>query len=163
MKVKQLVIVLIFIALAACSPKSDQESGEKRTASADSVYGAKIDDKGAITMPELLKQMEGKSMLENVKVTATITEVCQEMGCWMHVDRGDSSTMFVKMKDHEFFVPKDAAGRTAIFSGTAKLDTISVEELRHYAEDAKKPQEEIDKITQPKFEVNFIAAGVIIK
>jgi hypothetical protein len=161
---KIFIALLAATLLASCNNSAKEQTDEKAlTAQKDSVYGEKIDYKGAITIAELTRQMEGKATLENVKVTAKISEVCQEMGCWMNVDKGDGTTMFVKMKDHEFFLPKDAAGRTAIFSGTAKMDTITVEEQRHYAEDAKKPQAEIEKITEPKFEMSFNAAGVIIR
>jgi hypothetical protein len=47
--------------------------------------------------------------------------------------------------------------------GTASINVTSVEELRHYAEDAKKSKEEIEKITEPKSELVFEADGVIIK
>ncbi|MEO8147204.1 MAG: DUF4920 domain-containing protein [Bacteroidia bacterium] len=162
---KKIFIALAVTAtLASCNIAKKVNAAEANaTAQKDSAYGEKIDDKGAITIAELTKQMEGKTELENVKVTAKISEVCQEMGCWMNVDKGDGTTMFVKMKDHEFFLPKDAAGRTAIFSGIAKMDTITVEEQRHYAEDAKKSEAEIAKITEPKFELSFNAAGVIIR
>ena len=42
------------------------------------------------------------------------------------------------------------------------MKTVSVKELRHYAEDAKKSQSEIDAISQPKKEVNLLAKGIIV-
>lgn len=159
---KPLFFAILIIAFSSCTNNKTGTVSDALPAK-DSVYGEKIDDKGAITMTELAEKMHGKSTLENVKVTAKISDVCQEMGCWMNVDKGDGSVMFVKMKDHEFFVPMNAAGKTAIMSGMAKMDTISVEEQRHYAEDAKKPKEEIEKITEPKYELTFDAAGVIIR
>ena len=59
----------------------------------------------------------------------------------MNKDRGDETVMIFKMKDHEIFLPKNAAGKTAIVYGNA----------------------EIEKITSAKYEVEFIVAGVIIK
>ena len=41
-------------------------------------------------------------------------------------------------------------------------DVTSVAELKHYAEDANKPKEEIEKITQPEKKPAFEAEGVII-
>ena len=38
----------------------------------------------------------------------------------------------------------------------------SVEELKHYAEDAKKSQDEIDAITEPKTEIRFMASGMVV-
>jgi hypothetical protein len=46
--------------------------------------------------------------------------------------------------------------------GIAKKDTISVDLLRHYAEDANKSIQEIEKITQPEYKISFLANGVII-
>jgi hypothetical protein len=40
--------------------------------------------------------------------------------------------------------------------------TISVDLLRHYAEDANKSIEEIEKINEPEYKISFLADGVII-
>jgi hypothetical protein len=42
------------------------------------------------------------------------------------------------------------------------MKTVSVKELRHFAEDAKKSKAEIDAITQPKTEVNILAKGIVV-
>ena len=42
----------------------------------------------------------------------------------------------------------------------AKIKEVSVDELKHYAEDAKKSQEEIDAIKEPKKELRFTASGI---
>jgi recombinational DNA repair ATPase RecF len=81
----------------------------------------------------------------------------------MQLDLGNGQKMRVKFKDYAFFVPKNAAGKTAIIEGVAFKETIDVATLRHYAEDAGKSKEEIAKITQPREEINFEAKGVIIK
>ncbi|HJV20168.1 MAG TPA: hypothetical protein VJ552_09855 [Sediminibacterium sp.] len=38
--------------------------------------------------------------------------------------------------------------------------TTSVDELKHYAADAKKSKAEIDAITQPKKEIRLVAKGI---
>jgi hypothetical protein len=43
------------------------------------------------------------------------------------------------------------------------LETLSVEQLRHYAEDAGKSQEEINKIKDPQVSLTFLADGVYIE
>ena len=48
-------------------------------------------------------------------------------------------------------------------SGKISKDTISVERLRHYAEDAKKTKSEILEINKPKYVLNMIADGVAIR
>lgn len=160
---RTLCFVMLINSFISCTGNKTGTTETGNSSSNDSVFGKKIDDKGAITMAELTEKMQGKSELRDVKVTAKITEVCQEMGCWMNVEKEDGSVMFVKMKDHEFFLPKDTAGKTVIMSGVAMMNTTSVEDLRHIAEDAKKSKEEIEKITEPKFELTFDADGVIIR
>ncbi|MBL9075881.1 MAG: DUF4920 domain-containing protein, partial [Planctomycetes bacterium] len=70
-----------------------------------------------------------------VRLEAPITAVCQTKGCWMHLGAQQPPVM-VKFKDYAFFVPKDASGRTAIVEGTMKMKQETVEETRHYLEDA---------------------------
>ena len=76
----------------------------------------------------------------------------------------DTDTVFVKFKDYGFFVPKTGIeGKQILMSGKIFRDTISVERLRHYAEDAKQTKEEIDLISEPEFKINMIAEGVAIR
>tara|TARA_Y100000766_G_C18765942_1_gene535916 strand:+ start:88 stop:537 length:450 start_codon:yes stop_codon:yes gene_type:complete len=97
------------------------------------------------------------------KVEGEIIDVCPKKGCWMNVKVADD-TLFVKFKDYGFFVPTDGIrGKKVYMSGEIFKDTISVARLRHYAEDAKKPESEILSITEPEFMINMIADGVAIK
>ena len=76
----------------------------------------------------------------------------------------DTDTIFVKFKDYGFFVPKSGIeGKQVLMSGKIFKDTISVERLRHYAEDAKKSIDEIETINTPEYKINMIAAGVAIR
>jgi hypothetical protein len=81
----------------------------------------------------------------------------------MKVDKGNGETMMVTFKDYGFFVPFESAGKTAIMKGFAYYDTVSVEMLRHYAEDAGKSKEEIEAITEPEYDIAFEASGVVLK
>jgi hypothetical protein len=42
-------------------------------------------------------------------------------------------------------------------------DTLSVEMLRHYAEDGGATPEEIEEITEPEYSLSFVADGVVIR
>ena len=96
-------------------------------------------------------------------ISGEIIDVCPKKGCWMNV-KVDSDTVFVKFKDYGFFVPKTGIkGKTILMSGKIFRDTITVERLRHYAEDAKKPKEEIELITTPEYKINMIANAVAIR
>jgi len=80
----------------------------------------------------------------------------------MRVKDGDDE-MFVRFQDYAFFVPRNAAGHNVVMHGTAQLQTTSVEELRHYAQDAGKSPEEIAAITEPETRVTFFADSVYIE
>ena len=69
----------------------------------------------------------------------------------------------VKFKDYGFFMPKNIAGKEVIIDGKAYVSELSVEEQRHYAEDAGKSEEEIAAITEPKRTYSFEANGVLLK
>jgi hypothetical protein len=66
------------------------------------------------------------------------------------------------MKDYGFFVPLAAKGKTVVIDGQAAIKIVSVKELRHFAEDAKKSQAEIEAITEPKRKVNILAKGIVV-
>ena len=52
---------------------------------------------------------------------------------------------------------------TEKFEGLAQVKTTSVGQLKHYAQDAGKTQEDIEKITEPEKAITFVANGVIVK
>ena len=80
----------------------------------------------------------------------------------MTIDINGKDQIMVKFKDYGFFMPLNAEGEV-VMNGKAYVSETSVEELRHYAEDAGKSEEEIAAITDPKFEYGFEADGVLLK
>lgn len=126
-------------------------------------FGEKISAAGAITTAEILAQLGSHDSLENIKMTAEIESVCQVKGCWMKLKNAAGEPIRVSFKDYAFFVPKDAAGKTAVVQGKAYKEVLSVDMQKHYAEDAGKSKEEIAAITGPKTEYSFEASGLIIK
>ncbi len=118
-------------------------------------YGEKIS-----TDEKFYKKIEGNLGITNL--SGEVISVCPKKGCWMNV-KVDNDTVFVKFKDYGFFVPKNGIeGKKVLMSGKIFSDTISVERLRHYAEDAQLSLEEIENITQPEYKINMIANGVAI-
>ena len=95
-----------------------------------------------------------------VRVAGTIQSVCQKKGCWIRVSDGGDE-IFVKFKDYAFFLPKDAAGKQVVLEGTFKLKEQSVDEQKHYLEDAGK-KEDAAKVVAPKREFTMLADGVAI-
>lgn len=125
-------------------------------------YGEKIKTKGAVAIADVVSQINDNTQVSNVKIKAKIVEVCPNKGCWLKLELPDGNQAMVKMKDYGFFVPLAAKGKTVVIEGEASMKIVSVKELRHYAEDAKKSQSEIDAISQPKKEVNFLAKGIVV-
>ncbi|MFZ9719362.1 MAG: DUF4920 domain-containing protein, partial [Chitinophagaceae bacterium] len=74
----------------------------------------------------------------------------------------NGETMLVRFKDYGFFMPKDLVGHNVLMDGEAKIKELSVAQQKHYAEDGGKSKEEIEKITQPKKDVQFLAKGVLV-
>ena len=153
MKLYVLSVAFLLVVISAYGQDRLESTG---------TFGEPIDKKGAVSAKKLAQKMDKAESLD-IKVKGTITEVCQAKVCWMTIDLGDDELMRVKFKDYGFFVPKDAAGKTAIIQGVAKNEIIGVDELRHLAKDAGKSEKEIIAIDKPKEELTFVAEGVIIK
>lgn len=130
--------------------------------SATESFGELIEKEGAVEVIEIASLINSDEAIP-VKVKGTILEVCQHTGCWLTFDFGDGEEIMVNMKDHAFYVPMDAAGKTAWVEGEAIRELISVEMLKHYAEDAGRSQEFIDGITEAQWKYTIEAKGVIIE
>ena len=125
-------------------------------------YGEAITPDGAISTAELVKAMSEKDEF-TAKVEGEVITSCAMKGCWMDMKLADGSTMKVRFKDYGFFVPtKGLEGKHAVIQGTATREVVDVATLQHYAEDAGKSKEEIEKITEPRTDVMFLADGVLI-
>ncbi len=151
-------IIFAFVTLFAAMTYAQPPAGDAKKGD---YYGEQPKTKGAMDIVELPAQLE-KTPVIQTKVKAKVLDVCSKKGCWIELAVDDKTTAFVKMKDYAFFVPMAATGKTVVLEGEAKLTTTSVEELKHYAEDAKKSQAEIDAITEPKSEIRFMASGIVI-
>ena len=124
-------------------------------------YGAGTSAKGAIE-ENLLEEKLVMADKFTGKVKGTVNKVCEKKGCWMTLAQTDGEGIMIRFKDYKYFMPKDIVGKDVVLQGTAQKTTTSVEMLRHYAEDAGKSKEEIEKITEPKTEIEFIATGVLV-
>ncbi len=125
-------------------------------------YGEAITAEGAISTAELAKALAEKEEVAT-KVEGEIITSCAMKGCWMDMKMADGSTMKVRFKDYGFFVPtKGLEGKRAVIQGVATREVLDVATLKHYAEDAGKSKEEIEKITEPQNKLMFLADGVLI-
>ena len=98
-----------------------------------------------------------------VKIEGEIISSCPMKGCWMKISV-EKDTVLVRFKDYGFFVPKNGIeGKSTIINGKLSVDTLSIAQLQHYAEDAGKSKEEIALISKPEITISFLADGVVIK
>lgn len=154
MKLILVVVAFLTVSLGFAQPPDVP-------ATPGTTYGEDVKIAGATPVAELPKLLKA-SQPQTVKVTGTVLDVCPKMGCWLSLEMPDKSTVFVKMKDYAFFVPTALKGKTVVMDAEAKIIKTSVEELKHYAEDAKKPQQEIDAIKAPKEEIRLTASGITV-
>jgi hypothetical protein len=125
-------------------------------------YGEKVNPEGALALVDVVSKVMGGSEFADVKIVATVKDVCAKKGCWLKLELPQGEEVMVKMKDYGFFLPLAAKGKKVVIDGEAKMKTTSVAELKHYAEDAKKSQAEIDAIKEPLKEVRITAKGIVI-
>ena len=130
-------------------------------ASIKSEYGiVKVDETAAISVAELVTRMDKSKEPQTVTIKSPLSAVCQNAGCWVQVPKPDGKPLMVRFKNHFTIPPATPLGTESYIHGVAYWDTVSVKALRHYAEDAGKSVEEINKITQPEFKLNFEGDGI---
>lgn len=167
---KLLVITVSSLVLAACGGNANQTAPAADSSQAvpvenaavtASFYGEKITADSAVAVDELATLMGDKSEMP-VKITGEISDVCQKKGCWMEIKNANGAPVRVTFKDYGFFMPLDAAGKTAIMDGIAKVEVTSIADLKEYAKDAGEDKSAIEAIKEPKKELVFEAKGVIL-
>jgi hypothetical protein len=123
-------------------------------------FGAKVTgEETAVSADLLAANLTKEGQSKEIVVKGKIKEVCKAEGCWVRMETKDGSFL-IKMKDHAFLVPVAMEGRTVVVGGTVTFKETSVDQLRHFAEDAGKTAEEIAKIIEPKKEIVMQASGI---
>ena len=161
---KQIYPILLSIFIVGCQQNNAENTTAKEDAKSETntYYGTEINSSNISNYSDA-KTIALSNGTTQTKLEGTIVQTCPKKGCWMSLAT-ETDTLFVKFRDYEFFVPTDGvSGKTAIIEGDLFLDTITVEMRKHYAEDAGKSEEEIAAITEPEYDINFMADGVIIK
>ncbi|MFM2395241.1 MAG: hypothetical protein RLZZ546_3224 [Bacteroidota bacterium] len=160
MKYIYFTVFAAFFLIISCKTNKNGITGKNQT-----TFGEDFTVKNVMKYDDMLKKLSPGKELE-VQVEGKVDAVCQVKGCWMNIvstSNPNAEKMFVKFHNYGFFMPLDLAGKDVIMNGKAFVQETSVDELRHYAEDAGKSPDEIAKITTPKKELKFMATGVKIK
>lgn len=162
MKSSLLIVALIYIVSCKSEKKSETTQAASNSPNIE-YYGQSIDTLGSSSVIETIEALKSTDSL-NTKVTGYVTGVCQVKGCWMMLSQNPNDTigLFVKFKNYGFFVPKELTGSKVTVAGKAFKEVTGVDELRHYAEDEGKSEEEIARITSPSEELKFMADGVAL-
>ncbi len=117
------------IGANCCGGGNNQNSSGGRSTAHNngSSYGKAISSNPAVTIKEL-QSNKNKYLGKTVKIEGTITEVCQQMGCWFYVNDG-TGTIYVDLgMKGNFTIPKNSAKSHVIVEGTLKGDngTLSI-------------------------------------
>ena len=153
---KRILLLSIFTLLFACKTEHKKELSYLS-------FGREISNKEILSNDQVVETYKNLRVGDtlNMKFSATVNEVCQAKGCWMLLDIGAEEAM-VKFKDYGFFMPKNIVNKEVIVNGKAFVSEISIDEQRHYAEDAGKSDDEIAKIIEVKKTLSLEADGVLL-
>jgi hypothetical protein len=143
----------LVLCLAIISPVAIAKDSGKH-------FGAEFTDAKKVALADVLDSVDTYSN-KTVKIEGTITDVCQQKGCWLVVTDGKRQ-MRVTFKDYGFFVPKDAKDRKVVLEGVVAKKTITEGAAQHYASESA---EKVDPSTiqGPQQVIAMVATGVEIR
>jgi hypothetical protein len=176
-KIFSLMILVLAFSFAAFAQGEKSETKMKMNEKSEAMKPTDKDKTEAIPTSGVLKRGAtiGKSkkvslakILDNpskyadkmVRVEGVIVRSCRMEGCWMELAPAkDAKSVRVKMKDHAFFIPLDAAGATARAEGVFTVKTLSKEQVKHMIEEDGAKFENINA-DGTVTEISFEAVGV---
>ncbi|WP_412069595.1 DUF4920 domain-containing protein [Rubrivirga sp. IMCC43871] len=161
--------LLLCLALVACASDAPEAPDARPDADVSAVetdgtpFGGPVPSGVALSPDDLAADAEtyaGKTVV----VEGTVREVCQQAGCWLTLASADGQTIRVEVPRDEtesyvYTFPKDIDGQTVRLAGRLAVETESVEDLRHYAQDAGASDAELDAITAPRQTLVLTASG----
>ncbi|MEW5855339.1 MAG: DUF4920 domain-containing protein [Myxococcota bacterium] len=153
--IASLVLCLATPALAADKPAAAPAAQKGKQ-----TYGKPFTTAAAVPVADVMAasdKFEGKS----VKMTGTVSKVCQKKGCWFELaPTAGGRGVRIKSADYTIFVPMDSAGRTATVEGTFSSKTMNEAEAKHMAEDGAKAGEKPAEVKGPVKEFQMAAVAV---
>jgi hypothetical protein len=154
----------IFIFAMLCIAFYAHAQAPKGHAKPGDTYGSSFPNQSTIetlNSNQLLLRLSPDSKDTLVVIlSGQVKDACSAKGCWLTMDVTPEHELMMKMQDYAFFVPTAIIGKNIQAYGRVFIKTVSVEDLKHYAEDAGKSKAEIDKITKPERQYRFIARGI---
>lgn len=162
---KLIYLSVVAIIVIACNTEKKNDKKELKEIQGYASFGEMINLEETLSADEMLAKFQGLKAGDSidVKFASSINDLCSKKGCWMKLGLGEEDETMVRFKDYGFFMPLDSKGKEVVVEGKAFVNEVSVEDLKHYAEDAGKSKDEIEAITKPKLEFAFEAHGVLMK
>ena len=156
--------VLLPLLLAACADApAPPPTADAGGAGGAAVVGGAVPVGLALT-PDLLIARADALDGQDVVVEGAPREVCQMKGCWLTIADAEGRTVRVVVPkdeagDYLFTFPTDASGQPYRIAGRLAVETASVEEQRHYAEDGGADAATVAAITEPERSLVLTATG----
>lgn len=161
------ILVVFLLLFVVCKGQETKQNDKNRMDLLEDYqsFGEKIEANESLSSQDMAQNFDLMAVTDTLrtKFTATVTDVCQAKGCWMKLRMTDGKEAMVKFKDYGFFMPKDITGKEVVVNGKAYVETMSVEDQKHFAKDSGKSEAFIERITDPKKNYSFEADGVLLK
>ncbi|MBC6998244.1 DUF4920 domain-containing protein [Cytophaga sp. FL35] len=159
-------LLVFFMLIVACKgqEKKTIESSKVNEETTFKSFGEEISSDSIENVQFLASKYEEMVVADTleIKFKGTVTDVCKVKGCWMKVQLPEGKEAMVRFKDYGFFMPNDITGKEVVINGFAFVESMSVEDQKHYAKDAGKSADEIAQITSPLKSYGFEADGVLV-
>lgn len=121
-------------------------------------YGATVSEAEPISITEAIELVNAGDV-GTALVQGEVSAVCQAKGCWMGFS-SEAGDVRVTFQDYGFFVPFSIMGKTVLAEGTLEKVKLSLEESKHFTQDAGGDP---DTVTEPIVEYRMVATGVRIQ
>ena len=123
------------------------------------VFGAPMPDKTVgLSLTELIAQKQDY-LGKEVRVSATITQVCQAKGCFF-IAMQDEKWARITFRDYAFFVPTNTANSRVLVEGIFSEVELSNTQAQHYQTDLGSSDNLADGRSSPEYSI--IASSVLI-
>jgi hypothetical protein len=158
-----LALVIFIFALNIKSQEDPGTHGEHKVEPKEladgTLYGTDIDATAPVMkISDIFTDAESYKG-KTVVVEATLTEVCQAMGCWTVVTDGTNDIRAMTL--HKYFLPKDlSTGVKVVIAGEFDIKEITEEQAKHFAEESKNPKVKPEDIKGPQKMYRIKATGI---
>ncbi|MDE2997067.1 MAG: DUF4920 domain-containing protein [Bacteroidota bacterium] len=166
-----LFVTLFFLTGCSDTAHVQEPATPAVTFASFDVFGSEFDQADSVPVQQVAASPID-FLGEPVKVSGTITEVCQGRGCWMTLQVSDAQLVRIVMPRDEdnnylFTLDKGMSGRRAIVQGTLDESTLAEFEAPMHqggdAEDHHAGDEHAEEEMTTGLELHITASGVLVE